>query len=231
MGQSNMSGRGGVEPADRQPHPRVFMFTSEGDWVPAVEPVTHDRPELLGVGPGLAFGKALADAEPTEVLGLIPCSIGGTPLSRWEKGADLYERAVHRARLARAYGTVCGVLWHQGESDSKPGLAESYGMRLSHMIRELRKDLQMPELPFVAGELGEFLYNRALDNVPEAKTVNSALARVAQELSHVVVVSSAGLGHKGDQLHFDTAAQRELGRRYAAAILSLRQLTQTRRGY
>ena len=34
-------------------------------------------------------------------------------------------------------------------------------------------------------------------------------------------VSSAGLGHKGDEVHFDSAGLRELGRRYALAWMAL----------
>ncbi|MDB4433396.1 sialate O-acetylesterase, partial [bacterium] len=34
------------------------------------------------------------------------------------------------------------------------------------------------------------------------------------------VVSSRGLAHKGDRLHFDAESLRELGRRYASAVLS-----------
>ncbi|HUU42399.1 MAG TPA: sialate O-acetylesterase, partial [Planctomycetota bacterium] len=43
LGQSNMAGRGKVEPQDREMHPRVFMLTKEGTWVPASEPVQFDR--------------------------------------------------------------------------------------------------------------------------------------------------------------------------------------------
>ena len=60
MGQSNMAGRGKIEAEDKTPHPRVLMFTLENNWEAAVEPITQDKPKMLGVGPGLAFGKAMA---------------------------------------------------------------------------------------------------------------------------------------------------------------------------
>lgn len=223
MGQSNMSGRGKVEVEDRTPHPRVLMFTTNAVWQPAVEPVTHDRPKLLGVGPGLAFGKVMAERNPEVIIGLVPCSLGGTPLSRWQKGGDLYSNAVHRARLAMQTGTLKGVLWHQGESDSNRGKAETYGARLGQMIRDLRADLDAPELPFVAGQLGEFLYTRGSNNVAEVRLVNDAIVNLPQIVPQTGFVSSEGLTHKGDQLHFDTVSERELGRRFANVMLNLQK--------
>lgn len=154
LGQSNMSGRGAAGEEDRTPHPRVMMLTTNGVWQPAVEPVTHDRPTMLGVGPGLAFGKALAEANPEITVGLVPCSMGNSPLSRWQRGGDLHANALQRAKLAMSSGTLKGVLWHQGESDSKPGLAETYGARLDEMIQHFRQEIGVPGLPFVAGQLG-----------------------------------------------------------------------------
>lgn len=223
MGQSNMSGRGVVETEDRTPHPRVLMFTTNAVWQPALEPVTHDRPKLLGVGPGLAFGKAMAEKTPDMTIGLVPCSLGGTPLSRWQRGGDLYSNAVHRAKLAMQAGTLKGVLWHQGESDSNRGKAETYGARLGQMIRDLRADLGVTDLSFVAGQLGEFLYTRGSNNVAEVRLVNDAIASLPQTVPHTSFVSSEGLAHKGDQLHFDTASERELGRRYANEVLKLQK--------
>jgi hypothetical protein len=225
LGQSNMAGRGVIGEEDKTPHPQVLMLDTNGAWRVAVEPVTHDKPTMLGVGPGLAFGKAMAEKHPDTVIGLVPCALGGSPLSRWQKGGDLYSNAVHRARLAMQTGTLQGMLWHQGESDSKPGLAKTYGARLAQMIRDLRADLGAPDLPVVAGQLGEFLYTRTTDNVPEAIIVNDAIARLPQEMPRTGFIRVAGLGHKGDQLHFNTAAQREMGRRFAAEMLRVHART------
>jgi hypothetical protein len=213
---------GEIGEEDRTPHPRVLAFTADGRWEPAVEPVTRDRKGGLGVGPGLAFGKAMAERDPGVTIGLIPCAVGGTPLSRWQKGGDLYADAVRRAKLAMEVGTLKGVIWHQGENDAaEEERAKSYGDRLAGAVRDLRIDLGTPELPFVAGQLGEFLYARSGNKSPFARTVNEALAALPGRLAHSACVPSAGLGHKGDELHFDAAAERELGRRFAAEMLRL----------
>ena len=41
------------------------------------------------------------------------------------------------------------------------------------------------------------------------------------------MASSQGLKHKGDEVHFDAASYRELGRRYADALLALERKERT----
>jgi hypothetical protein len=222
IGQSNMAGRGKFGPEDKTPHPRVLMFTPANEWAPAVEPITQDKPKMLGVGPGLAFGKAMAEHNPDVTIGLISCAFGGTPLKRWQKGGDLYSNAVYRTKIAMREGTLKGILWHQGESDSGTAAnAESYGERLAQMIRDIRADLGCPDLPFVVGQIGEFLYDRGPDHSPYARLVNAALAGIPKKVPATACALSKGLKHKGDQLHFDAASQREFGRRYAEQIIRL----------
>jgi hypothetical protein len=222
MGQSNMAGRGEITREDEIPDPRVLCFTLSNSWEKAVEPITRDRKSGLGVGPGLSFGKQMAASNKDVTIGLVPCAVGGTPLKRWVRGGDLYSNAVNRARLAMKDGTLKGVLWHQGESDSGTKTnADSYGERLTQMIRDLRADLQSPDLPVVAGELGEFLYDRGPDKSPYARVINEALAHLPEKVSHTACALSKGLTHKGDVLHFDSASQREFGKRYAAEMLKL----------
>jgi hypothetical protein len=223
MGQSNMAGRGELGPEDKTSHPRVLVFNSSDQWEAAVEPITHDKPGMLGVGPGLAFGKAMAEKYPDATIGLVPCAVGGTPLKRWQRGGDLYSNAVQRAKLALRDGMLKGVLWHQGESDSGTSTnANSYGDRLARMITDLRTDLAAPDLPFIAGQIGEFLYTRTQSKLSYPQTVNEALAKLPDNVPNTACALSNGLKDKGDQLHFDAASQRELGRRYAAEMLKLK---------
>ncbi|MDB6058506.1 MAG: hypothetical protein JWO95_2350, partial [Verrucomicrobiales bacterium] len=117
IGQSNMAGRGKTDKEDKTPHARVLMFETNNSWQPAIEPLTKDPHKYHGVGPGLAFAKAMADKDSSVTIGLVSAAVGGTQLSRWIKGADLYENAVKRAKFAIKDGTLAGILWHQGESD------------------------------------------------------------------------------------------------------------------
>jgi len=227
MGQSNMAGRGKIAPEDKVPHPRVLVFTLDNKWELAVEPVTRDKPGMLGVGPGLAFGKAMAQGEPGATIGLVPCAVGGTQLKLWQREGILYSNAVYRAKLAMHDGTLKGIVWHQGESDSGTAAnANTYGDRLAGMIHDIRANLDAPDLPVVVGQIGEFLYDRGPDHSPYARVVNAALAALPSKVPATACVPSKGLKHKGDQLHFDAASQREFGRRYAAEMLRLQSAGQ-----
>jgi hypothetical protein len=222
IGQSNMAGRGAVEEQDKKPHPRVVMFTKEQTWAPAVDPLHFDK-SIAGVGLGSSFGRAMADADPEITVGLIPCAVGGTPLSRWEKNRDLYKQAVERAKAALKDGTLRGILWHQGEGDSgSKDTAQSYGERLAKMVGDLRSGLGAGDAPFVAGQLGEFLSTETKDGKPSFwPVVNEQIASLPDRVKHAAVVSSARLKHKGDGVHFDSASLREFGRRYATVMREL----------
>lgn len=222
MGQSNMAGRGSVEPEAQKPNPRVLVMTPDGTWTLAKDPLHEQVGRIApGVGPGMSFATAMLAADPGATIGLVPCAVGGTPLKRWVKGGDLYNHAVERAKLAARAGVISGVLWHQGESDTdKQPWADSYGARLAKMIADLRQDLALPELPVVVGQLGEFL---APDRHPYADTVRAALKNIPSAVPRAGYADSAGLKDKGDKLHFTAEAQRELGSRYAEAMSHLQR--------
>jgi len=221
MGQSNMAGRGAVDAESQPDNPRILVFNRGGKWALAADPLHWDKP-AAGAGIGLSFAKAMADAAPDATIGLVPCAVGGTPLSRWQKEGDLYKAAMVRAKAAAETGTLKGVLWHQGEADSKEELAATYGKRFEQMVKDLRAELGTNDLPVVAGELGEFFVAKSGAN---AQAVNDALHAVAASLPRVACVDAKGLMHKGDTTHFDTAALREFGRRYAKAMQALNAKT------
>lgn len=216
VGQSNMAGRGKVEEIDREIHPRVFALGKENTWIPAQEPLHFDI-KNRGVGPGLAFGKAMAQAQPGVTIGLVPAAVGGTLIEWWLPGAQrhLFEDAVARARLAQQTGTLKGILWQQGESDSYGDRPAHYRERLLILLNALRTELGAPNVPVVIGGLGDFL------KPVKAKDVEAALKAVAGEVPHAAFVPASTLGHIGDQLHFNSAAARDNGQKMAEAMLAL----------
>ena len=223
-GQSNMAGRGIVEPQDKTPHPRVLMLDKTGKWAPAVDPMHFDKP-AAGVGLGKTFGQIVADATPGVTIGLIPCAVGGSPIEVWSPGVFYAATKVHpwddamkRAAVALPAGTLKGILWHQGESDSTPPLAPPYEGRLHELIARFRKELHAPKVPFIAGQMGKF---PDVPWKPEMEAVNRAHEALPEKVAHAAFVSAEGLSHKGDKVHFDAASYRELGKRYAKAYLDL----------
>ena len=222
IGQSNMAGRGVPEPEDKQPIPSVYMLDKSMQWVPAVDPLHFDKPEIAGVGIGRSFARELQRQRPGAAIGLIPAAFGGTSLEQWTPGGKLYTDAVNRCRKAMESGKLRGILWHQGEADSgRPELAHNYRYRWAVLIEKLRADLKAQDVPVVVGQLGEFYSVRNGGKSPYAHVVNEHLAMLPLDVPRVAFVSSAGLAHKGDGVHFDTPGLRLFGRRYAFAFLQL----------
>ena len=225
VGQSNMAGRGVVSPSDTTPHARVLMLNKSGEWVPAVDPMHFDKPAAVGVGLGRTFGITVAEATPGVTIGLIPCAVGGSPIDAWQPGvlypptkSHPWDDALRRAQVALRSGTLKGILWHQGESDSKAELAPKYREKLYGLIARLRSGLRAPEVPFIVGQLGQFADSPWSEFRQQVDQVHQALP---QNVRHTAFVSSGGLKHKGDKVHFDAESYRELGRRYAKAYLEL----------
>ena len=212
IGQSNMAGRGKVAKEDTTPHPRVFKLDKKDEWAPAVDPLHFDKP-MAGVGPGLTFGKLMAEADPSVSIGLIPCAAGGSPIRVWKKGgywgqtrSKPYDETLRRVAIARQRGVLKAILWHQGESDGNPTDAPLYAERLDDLIARLRKDLRVPRVPFIAGGLS---------------VVDEAVRRLPKRVPHTAYVTAKALHLGRDKVHFSAPAARELGRRYAQALLAL----------
>ncbi|HVW60281.1 MAG TPA: sialate O-acetylesterase [Puia sp.] len=231
-GQSNMAGRGYPEPTDTTSNLRVLRLNKQGEWEEAKDPLHFDKP-VAGVGPGLEFGKTMAGADTSVVIGLIPCAVGGSGIDYWQKGAyypatktNPYDDAILRTKKAMKAGTLTGILWHQGESDSKPAECLVYETKLKALIAAFRKDLGMPALPFVAGQLPDFqIYKQdsaghATVNTSAIK-VNEAIADVGKSVPDYGYVTADSTRHRGDVVHFDAASARLMGRRYAREMISL----------
>ena len=219
MGQSNMAGRGRVNEVPALRDLRVWMFRN-GCWTTAEEPLHTDKPEIAGVGLGMSFAVELIACDYLTPIGLVPCAVGGTPLSRWMPGADLYENAVSIAQRALSSGTLKGILWHQGENDSVNAMeANTYGERFQHMISNLRLRLTAERVPVITGELGTFMQSNP--NYSFLNVVNHQLRELKGSLPFYDCVSANGLTAKDDGLHFNSKSLREFGQRYANAYKSI----------
>jgi hypothetical protein len=231
MGQSNMKGRG-VMPANPLNDPQIVMMHKPSDGCFLArhplhltgDPTDFSGADNAGVGPGIAFAQAIAEARPDVRVLLIPCAVGGTQISAWQKGRRLYEEAVRKAKLAlkqapKGKARIAGALWLQGESDSttKEKLA-AYPERLDQMIKDLRADLSLPKLPFVACTIGELKES----NVNDRKAINAILLDLPNRIPHTACVDSREFARSiGDRVHFDTATQNKHGLRYAEKYLQL----------
>ena len=57
------------------------------------------------------------------------------------------------------------------------------------------------------------------------KQVDAAHRSLPEKVPHTAFVSSDGLSHKGDHVHFDAASYRELAKRYAKAYCVLKGIS------
>lgn len=226
IGQSNMAGRGslsGFEPETPDAH--VLMLDKHGKWAQAADPLHFDKPTMVGVGPGLSFGKAMAAQDKGHIIGLVPAAVGGTEIAKWVPGAydahtktHPYDDAIARARTAMKTGHLKGILWHQGESDSHAGKVEKYQGALTELATNLRRDLDAPDVPFIVGGLGEYLAEKQ----PQSVTITAILKDAPFYIPNTGYVSAKGLTHRGDGVHFNANSARVLGKRYADKLIQMR---------
>ncbi|MEO6915426.1 MAG: sialate O-acetylesterase [Chitinophagaceae bacterium] len=222
MGQSNMSGRGVVSGEyATEGDPRVFMLDKNKNWVPAHNPLHFDK-TIAGVGPGLAFAIIMAKENPKVRIGLVPCAVGGTSIRAWVPGGydsatktHPYDDALVRIKTAMKSGVVTGMLWHQGESDSKEETAALYPTQFKALAERIRAMTEKPTLPVVAGELGRYK--------DQFKFINTALNNMTSSLPDFAVASSEGLVDKGDNTHFDSPSAEKMGKRMAEKMIMLQK--------
>ena len=221
IGQSNMAGRGTVEPQDTVGNPRILRLNRYGDWEIAKEPLHFDKPGG-GVGPGLAFAREMLDPDDDIVIGLIPCAAGGSSIDHWKPGmfweqtrSFPYDDALLRTKLALRDGTLDGILWQQGESDkTKPESREAYKAKLETLVATLRRELGTPSVPFIAGELSDYF---GFDGAE----LNKVFHEAEKDIPYYAVVSAKGFTVLPDGVHLDARSQREFGRRFAEIMKSI----------
>ncbi len=224
-GQSNMAGRGVVEPGDTVPHPRILTVTPDNRWVVAKEPLQLYQPALTGLGPGLAFARALIEELDEDIyIGLIPCAVGGSSVGNWlsdslYNGVRLKSNFTDKVLRAKEYGTVKGIIWHQGEADATAAKLPRYKADMTLLFDYFRGVTGNENLPIIAGELG--IFPGVEKNRQEYMILNDILLEITREDPDMALVRSFGLKAKEDNVHFDSRSQRIMGRRYASSWLSL----------
>jgi len=223
-GQSNMAGRGLVEPQDTIPNARILTINKNGEVILAKEPLHFYEPSLTGLDCGLSFGKALIGHLPESIsVLLLPTAVGGSSISQW-LGDSLYRDVRlltnfrEKAEIGKRYGEIKGVLWHQGESDANPERIPVHKDRLTQLFSIFRTTAGDPRLPILMGELGSYSNNKE-----NWMKINDQLRLYAANDARVSVINTADFNNKGDNIHFDSEGQRNLGRRFAKEYLGMRK--------
>jgi len=233
MGQSNMSGGVGLAAGDTQPVPHVLKmrYAKEGDepkWAPGAHPLHPRRPNKKArFGPGLSFAETYVADKPGVVVGLIPMAWGGRSIVHLSKGSEIYSDAIRHTKAAMQVGTLKGVLWHQGESDTvEQTRTDSYEKRLHRLIKDVREDLGNPQLPFIVGNLAEFYGtgkdHKAPDRVARITKIKEILRSLPKKVPHTGFVESTDCSPAARaKVHFDRKSCVLLGKRYAKVYTDL----------
>ena len=214
IGQSNMAGRGEFGEVEPISNNKCFMLRM-GRWQLMNEPINPDRSILTGefhsgIGLAASFADELSKYANIEV-GLIPCADGGTRIKQWQPGEILYDHAVAMAKLAMRTSDLCGIIWHQGESDCIQLNENEYRQDFLNVMNSLRKDIGI-NLPIIIGEISDKITDKwDLDSVDK---MNILLHKLQREIPLCEIVSVVGLELKDDGIHFNSKSCRELGKRY-----------------
>lgn len=222
IGQSNMAGRGNLRPDIMDTLAHVYLLNNKEEFEKAVNPLNRystirKEISMQRVGPSYSFAKEINEKTGHNV-GLVVNARGDTSISYWQKGnqSGYYDEALRRVKDAMKHGKLKAILWHQGEANvSTPG---KYIEQLTALVSDLRKDLGLPDLYFVIGEISRWNWTKK-----EAGTgnFNLMLQTVSDFIPNSTCISSEGLLPVKDESdpHFSTDSQIILGKRYAEAIL------------
>lgn len=233
MGQSNMSGYGEMLTCDSIPVKGVFYIPTVTKtpyiWKPAAHPL-HNRLSSDRFGLGIPFAKEYIKMNPNVEIGLLPLGWGGAGIDMLKKGTPVYDDFISKIKsvMQNKNVVVKGVLWHQGESDTvTEELAKSYESKLHKLILDIRQDVEIDNLPFVAGNLAEFYGTGPDHNKPERvvliNIVKQALRDLPSRVNNCGFVESTGCSSIDKHMvHFDRESYITLGTRYAKAIMMLK---------
>lgn len=153
-------------------------------------------PKGNAIGPELQFGHVVGDALAEPVL-LIKTAWGGKSLAKdfrppgagGEVGPFYTKMLEHVREVLGGLGTlfpalkgrghaIAGFGWHQGWNDRvNQAYNDEYEKNLAHLIRDVRKDLGVPNLPFVIAETG---MSGPEEKHPRALSLMKAQAAVAE---------------------------------------------------
>ena len=219
-GQSNMAGRGIITPDRSEPIPGVMALQRDGSWGPAIDPIHWVKP-IVGVGMARSFARDYLRDHPGVTIGFIPAACGGSPVEAWAPGTYFeatgsfpYNVALARVRAVRYRGELKGILWHQGESNSHPGRVENYEVRLTELFARFRRELDVPELPILIGQLGQFPGKPWTAERVQVDQIHRSMTFADPRIG---LVWAEGLKAKADLVHFDAASLDAFGKRYARA--------------
>ena len=249
FGQSNMEGQGTIETQDRTVNSRLKVMEAvscsnlgrtKGKWYTAVPPLCRC---WSGLSPADYFGRTMIENLPANInVGIVNVSVAGCKIELYDKvnyqkytstitedwlkniikeyNGNPYAYMVEVAKLAQKDGVIKGILLHQGESNTGDS---QWPAKVKAIYNNLITDLSLnpDSVPLLAGEVVH------ADQGGICASMNTIIARLPQTLPNSYVISSSKCTDATDNIHFNPAGYRELGKRYARKMLSLMGIVPT----
>ena len=249
FGQSNMEGQGTIETQDRTVNSRFRVMEAttcsnlgrtKGSWYTAVPPLCRCYTNL---SPADYFGRTMIENLPSNIrVGVVNVSVAGCKIELFDKvnyktyvatvtedwlkniigeyGGNPYAALVEMAKLAQKDGVIKGILLHQGESNTGDS---QWPIKVKGVYNNLITDLGLDpaKVPLLAGEVVH------ADQGGICASMNAIIAKLPQTLPNSYVISSSGCTDASDNVHFNSAGYREIGKRYATKMLSLMGIVPT----
>jgi alpha-galactosidase len=75
---------------------------------------------------------------------------------------------------------LSGFVWFQGWNDMYNGFEDEYAQNMKNFIRDIRKDLGLPRLPFVIGIMGQNGFKEATGNMAIVKAAQASMNEVEE---------------------------------------------------
>lgn len=241
-GQSNMSGGGHIVPEglqfDAAVGDKVRIWDASdvwnkrgvlGKWASLNELQAIKKEMRMDmIGPEFGFAKAMSGLYPADEIHLIKVAKGGTAIDWWLPDANgkanghtqLLENLKTALEKIGGEYEIVGMLWMQGESDSKKQEdAEAYQKKLEQLIALMRKETGRPELFFVIGKISSRILESPKFKMPFVKTVQSGQEAVTKTDKNAFVIDTDDLSQRDDLVHFDQEGQLGLGKRFGEAMI------------
>ncbi|HYX08484.1 MAG TPA: sialate O-acetylesterase, partial [Bacteroidales bacterium] len=238
-----MEGPGDIEGQDQTVDSRFRVMQAvdcsnigrtKGNWYTATPPLCRC---WSGLSPTDYFGRMMVANLPDSIrVGVINVSVAGCKIELFDKdnyqdyvssvtedwliniineyNGNPYQYLVDLAKQAQQDGIIKGFLLHQGESNTGD---KQWPTKVKKIYQDLINDLSLDadSVPLLAGEVV------GADQGGVCASMNSIINVLPDTLSSAYVISSTGCTAGPDNLHFNSAGYRELGRRYAVRMLSL----------
>lgn len=249
FGQSNMEGQGTIEAQDKTVNSRFKVMQAvtcsnlgrtKGKWYTAVPPLCRC---WSGLSPADYFGRTMIENLPENIsVGVVNVSVAGCKIELFDKvnyqkytatitedwlkniiaeyNGNPYAHLVEVAKLAQKDGVIKGILLHQGESNTGD---IQWSTKVKAIYNNLITDLALnpDSVPLLAGEVVHS------DQGGLCASMNSIIANLPKTLPNSYVISSSQCTDATDNLHFNSAGYRELGKRYARKMLSIMGIVPT----